>query len=63
MSEAYVIRFKNGGYRGKGHAIGQPLYMADMFATYEDAEEYRMELADYWDMMRTAETVKVVTAG
>jgi hypothetical protein len=60
LHEAYAIRFNGGGYVGGGHAHGVALYRADLYETHEDAENDRIERAEYWSDMENAKAVKII---
>jgi len=57
MDKAYVIQLQGGSFRGGGYAHGIPLYRADMYETYEEAEKARTNSG--WDLMETAKVVRV----
>ncbi len=57
MDKAYVIQLQGGSFCGGGHAHGVPLYRADVYETYKDAEKRRKNSG--WDLLETAKVVIV----
>lgn len=62
LNTAYAIMFVGGGFRGGGHAHGVPLYRADLYETYDDAENDRLEMAKYNTSMQTAKAVRIIVS-
>lgn len=60
VDTAYAIMFSGGGYVGGGHAHGVPLYRADLYEAFEDAETDRSARAEIWSDMEKAKAVKIV---